>query len=191
MSNPSSLNVSEQDHEQDELGKLIQRISLRITVVGADQMQQRFIEEAISYRYNLKFLTITSPRAAIHSGLLPEKGLLLFVVPIDSRGALRQIRIMKWIRARQPCLNLVPLISEKAIWNVMRESLAKDFPIYLPVNFSNTIDCFSYRLLDRTGHLFSQIFDVLAGITFGSEFAQQKPKVKGRMRPHERTPNFV
>ena len=191
MSNSLPLNVFEQHHEKDALDKLIQKLSLEITVVGADPTQQRFIEEAISYRYNLKFLSVTSPRAAICSGTLPEKGLLLFLVPAESRGALRQIRIMKWIRARQPCLNLVPLISEKAIWNNMRESLAKDFPIYLPINFTNTIDCFSYRLLDRTGHLFSQIFDVLAGIAFGSESLQNKPKVKGRMRPREGVPNFV
>lgn len=186
-----SENYYEQHHENDELGELIQKISLEITVVGADLTQQGFIKEAISYRYSLKFLSVMSPRAAIYSGALPEKGLLLFLIPTESRSALRQLRIMKWIRSRQPGLNFVPLISEKAIWNVMRESLAKDFPVYLPINFTNTVDCFSYRLLDRTGHLFSQIFDVLAGITFGSDNTQKQPKVKGRVRPREDVPNFV
>ena len=96
--------------------------------------------------------------------------LLLFLVPAEHRLAVQQVRIMKWIMTRQPGLNLIPLIPGRAVWDAMREPLAKHFPIYLPINFANTsADSFASRLRDCVTLHFPGIFEALANPVLNNE----------------------
>lgn len=167
-----------QNHEFKQQG------SLEITVVGVDETQQLFIEEAISDQYRLKFLSVTPPIATIRSGTLAQQGLLLFLVPTECALARRRIRLMKCLMSLQPGLNLIPLIPNKAVWDATRDSLAKHFPVYVPINFSNmTEKDFSARLRDCTVLHLPQIFEALAGSIPNNEATpEQIHKLYGQMK---------
>ena len=167
-------------HDQIEYKQWALKSSLKITVVGAISTEQTFIAQTVPPQHDLKFISFASVGGAIRSGAFPRQGLLMFVVSAEYRFALRQIRIMKWIRARQPDLDFIPLISRKSTWDAMREALAKSFPVYLPITFSDTADDgvdANFRYC--TARHFSQIFEALADATFARNSAEKHVKKLG------------
>ena len=189
MSYSNSPNDSVLRHELNdpgalgEMGELIQKSTLEITVLGVEPTQEIFIQSALSHQHNLTFLSFKSLRGTIRYGTFSGQDLLLFLVSAERSHALRQVRIMKWIMNRQPSLTLIPLIPSKAVWEAMRESLANDFPIYLPINFQSLNDgSFSSRFRDATLHHFPQIFEALGGSAADSEAtAKQLHKLSEQM----------
>lgn len=174
MSDLSSRNASARHHEPDRSFEPIRNSALQIIVMDADSTQQRFIQDVTSSQHSLTFLSSKTLRAAISPRTFSGQGLLLFLVPAEYGLALQQIRIMKWISSKQPRLSLIPLIPSKAVWDVMRELLAKHFPIYLAINFLDAPEnSFSSRLRDCTVLHLPQIFEALASPVLNDKTSQK------------------